>query len=152
KRVLRPKGRSPSRTSDGVLRLPLDWMPTHLYQRYWRAMPFFALPSFYDGRVRLNLAGRERDGMISPADYDSVCDEVESLVRGCRDLRSGEPVVDHVDRYGGRDPLAMGPSQSDLVIVWRVAALGFQHPVLGSIGPLPYRRTGGHTGPYGMAY
>lgn len=152
KRVLRPKAPEPSYTPDGVLRLPLDWMPTDLYQPYWHTMRFFALPSFYDGRVRINLAGREREGIIPPADYKSVCDEVESLVCACRDLQSGEPVVDHVDRCGSRDPLALGPSESDLVIVWRTVALGFDHPVFGRMGPLPYRRTGGHTGPYGMAY
>ena len=26
------------------------------------------------------------------------------------------------------------------------------HPRLGLIGPVPLRRTGGHTGPHGMAY
>jgi predicted AlkP superfamily phosphohydrolase/phosphomutase len=127
-------------------------MPTYLYQPYWHAMRFFALPSFYDGRVRINLAGREGEGMVLPADYETVCDEVESLVRACRDLRTGEPAVDHVERCRGRDPLTLGPTESDLVIVWRGAALGIEHPGLGRIGPLPYRRTGGHTGPHGMAY
>lgn len=150
--MLRPKGDVPVHTADGGLRLPLDWMPTILYQPHWHAMRFFALPSFYDGRVRVNLAGREAQGMVSPADYEAVCDEVESLVRACRDLRTGDPVVDHVQRCGGRDPLTLGPSESDLIIVWRGAALGFDHPTMGSIGPLPFRRTGGHTGPYGMAY
>jgi predicted AlkP superfamily phosphohydrolase/phosphomutase len=152
KRVLRPAGPAPTQTTDGVLRLPLDWMPTDLYQPYWHAMPFFALPSFYDGRVRINLAGRERQGMVLPENYDSACDEVESLVRACRDLKTGEPVVEEVVRCGDRDPLTLGASESDLVIVWREAALGFTHPSHGGIGPLPYRRTGGHTGPYGMAY
>jgi predicted AlkP superfamily phosphohydrolase/phosphomutase len=115
-------------------------------------MRFFAVPSFYDGRVRINLAGREGAGMVSPADYETVCDEVESLVRECRDLRTGEPVVEYVERCRGRDPLTLGPTESDLVIVWRTAALGFEHPGMGRIGPLPYRRTGGHTGPFGMAY
>jgi predicted AlkP superfamily phosphohydrolase/phosphomutase len=152
KRVLRPAGPAPAETTDGVLRLPLDWMPTDLYQPYWHAMPFFALPSFYDGRIRINLAGRERRGMVSPEDYASVCDEIESVVRACRDLRTGEPVVEEVVRAVDRDPLTLGASESDLVIVWRAASLGFTHPVHGDIGPLPYRRTGGHTGPYGMAY
>jgi hypothetical protein len=114
-------------------------------------MRFFALPSFSDGRVRINLAGREREGIILPGDYDTVCDEIESLLTECRDLRTGEPVVDQIDRYRG-DPLKLGPTESDLVIVWRGATLGFEHPRLGRIGPLPYRRTGGHTGPYGVAY
>jgi predicted AlkP superfamily phosphohydrolase/phosphomutase len=150
--ILRPNGQSPEVTADGGLRLPLDWMPALLYQPHWHAMRFFALPSFYDGRIRINLAGREGQGMVSPADYEAVCDEVESLVRACRDLRTGEPVVDHIQRCGGPDPLKLGPSESDLIVVWRGAALGFEHPTMGRIGPLPFRRTGGHTGPYGMAY
>ncbi len=152
KRPFRPNGVGPSVTADGALRLALDWMPTGLYQPHWHRMRAFALPSFYDGRVRINLAGRERAGMVAPAEYPAACDEIEALVRGCRDARTGEPVVDHVERAGERDPLALGPSEADLVVVWRGAALGFDHPSHGRIGPLPYRRTGGHTGPYGIAY
>jgi len=135
-----------------ALRLPLDWMPTILYQPFWHSMRYFALPSFYDGRVRINLAGREKDGLVRPEDYESACQEVESLIRDCRDLTTGESVVDHVEREPHRDPYAIGPTESDMVIVWRGAALGFEHPKLGRIGPLPYRRTGGHTGPFGVAY
>jgi predicted AlkP superfamily phosphohydrolase/phosphomutase len=127
-------------------------MPTLLYQPHWRGMPAFALPSFYDGRVRINLAGREAHGFVARGEYDSVCDAVEALVRACRDTRTGEPVVAHVERPRGRDPLALGPSEADLVVVWSGAAVGFDHPEHGRIGPLPYRRTGGHTGPHGMAY
>jgi hypothetical protein len=152
KRHLRPNGVGPSVTTEGALRLTLDWMPTGLYQPHWHRMRAFALPSFYDGRVRINLAGRERAGSVSLRDYAATCDEVDALVRECRDARTGEPVVDHVERAGGRDPLALGPSEADLVVVWRGASLGFDHPRHGRIGPLPYRRTGGHTGPYGVAY
>ena len=153
KKLLRPNHTHEAPASkDRVLRLPLDWMPTELYQRHWRTMRYFALPSFYDGRVRINLAGRERNGLVSPGDYESVCDELESLVRACRDTRTGEPVVDRVERCGGSNPLEIGPSECDLVFVWRSAALGLDHPAHGRIGPVPYRRTGGHTGPYGMAF
>ena len=153
KRLVRPSSapHAPAETSNGALRLGLEWMPTELYERHWPAMRCFALPSFYDGRVRVNLMGRERDGMITPSRYQAFCDEIVALMHACRDLRTGEPVVDHVVRADG-DPLALGPSEADLVIVWRGATLGFEHPTLGRIGPLPYRRTGGHTGPYGMAY
>jgi predicted AlkP superfamily phosphohydrolase/phosphomutase len=152
KRVLRPTKKHVAATApNGALRLGLEWMPTDLYEPHWHAMRCFALPSFYDGRVRLNLKGRERKGIIEPADYDAECDRIEALVRACRDSKTGEPVVDHVERSGG-DPVKLGPSESDLVIVWRVPALGLEHPEHGRIGPIPYRRTGGHTGPYGMAY
>jgi predicted AlkP superfamily phosphohydrolase/phosphomutase len=152
KRRFRSNGHGPTVRPDGALRLTLDWMPTGLYQPHWHRMRYFALPSFYDGRVRINLAGRERAGMVRVADYESVVDEIETLVRGCRDVRTGEPVVDHVERCVAGDPLALEPSASDLVIVWRGSALGFDSAQHGRIGPLPYRRTGGHTGPYGMAY
>lgn len=152
RRILRRYRSARRPDAEEMVRLPLDWMPASLYQSHWHAMRFFALPSFYDGRVRINLAGREGQGKVAPADYEAVCGEVESLVRQCRDSGTGEAVVEHVERCQGGDPLQLGPTEADLVIVWRGAALGFVHPGLGQIGPLPYRRTGGHTGPYGMAY
>ena len=38
-----------------------------------------------------------------------------------------------------------------MLILWQGAPLGFDHPRLGRIGPLPYRRPGGHTGERGYA-
>jgi len=46
----------------------------------------------------------------------------------------------------------VGPTEADLYIVWESAPLGLRHPRLGSIGPVPYRRTGGHTGEYGFLF
>jgi hypothetical protein len=135
-----------------ALRLPVDWMPAERYRPCWHQMRFFALPSFYDGRVRINLIGRESKGKVAPGDYDAVCGEVEALIRECRDPLTGAPVVENIERTGGDDPLALEPAGADLVIVWRAAALAFEHPKLGSIGPVPHRRPGGHTGRYGMAY
>jgi predicted AlkP superfamily phosphohydrolase/phosphomutase len=131
---------------------PLDWQPASRYRERWATMRAFGLPSFYDGRVRVNLRGREATGVVDAADYRSVCDELEEVVRQCRDPRTGEPVVDHVARPGADDPLALSPTDADIVITWRGPACAFEHPALGIIGPLPFRRTGGHTGPYGFAY
>ncbi len=142
----------PTPPAGGPLRIPLTWMPTSLYQPYWPEMRFFALPAFYDGRIRINLAGRERNGIVPLSEYEAVCDEVEALVRACRDPRTGEPIVDHVDRSTAPDPFKLDPSDSDLIIVWSRATQAFEHPELGLMGPLPYCRPGGHTGPYGMAY
>jgi len=144
---LRPRNRSRER-----LRMPLDWMPAYRYQAFWKRMPFFAMPSFYDGRIRINLAGREAGGVVPAHEYESTCEAIEGLVRSCRDLATGAPVAAEIERSAPADPRALGPSACDLVVVWRGAALGFDHPKLGLIGPIPYRRTGGHTGPYGMAY
>jgi hypothetical protein len=141
-------------SSDGGshLQLALDWMPAMRYQPYWSRMPFFALPSFYDGRVRVNLKGRERKGRVTIGQYPALCDEIEDLLRACRDPVTGEDAVDFVERTGGPDPYALGPSESDLVVVWKGTHCALEHPTLGRVGPAPFRRPGGHTGRYGVAY
>jgi predicted AlkP superfamily phosphohydrolase/phosphomutase len=115
-------------------------------------MPAFALPSYYDGRVRLNLRGRERHGRVGIADYRRVLTEVESLIRAAIDPATGESAVDHVEYPASGDPLDLPATQADLVVVWRGVVACLEHPTLGRLGPVPYRRTGGHTGPFGMAY
>lgn len=129
----------------------LTWMPAVVYADAWSSMPAFALPSFYDGRVRVNLQGRERRGVVPLERYEEVLDEVEDLVRSCVDPASGASPVDYVERPAqerGASPTDLGPTDADLVIVWK-GPLALQHPTLGLIGPLPHRRTGGHSGPFG---
>ena len=48
-------------------------------------MPAFALPSYYDGRIRINLAGREGRGVLAVSQYESVRKEIGTLLRECRD-------------------------------------------------------------------
>src|SRR5262249_12703546 len=67
----------------------LDWMPVSRYRRFWPKMDAFALPAFYDGRVRINLVGRESRGTVPLGRYMSVRDEIIELVRGCRGLPHG---------------------------------------------------------------
>jgi hypothetical protein len=133
-------------------RLDLRWQPALRYRDHWPRMPAFALPSFYDGRIRINLRGRERHGMIEPSRYEETCRGLETLLRECRDPRTGEPVVDSFERAWTRNPLELTGSEADLLVVWRGVVAALEHPRLGLIGPVPLRRTGGHTGPHGMAY
>ncbi len=146
-----PAGRG-ARRLKGRDTLALDWMPAARYRPYWHRMRAFALPSFYDGRIRINLAGRESEGLVAIADYDAELAALERLLGDCRDPLSGEPLVAGVERDATADPLALAPSQADLVIEWRPQSLGFEHPALGRMGPLPFRRTGGHTGGPGFAW
>jgi predicted AlkP superfamily phosphohydrolase/phosphomutase len=130
----------------------LDWVPASRYRSEWAKMRAFALPAMYDGRLRVNLRGREPAGIVDRVDYAATLDELEEVVRACRDPRTDEPVVDDVERPGAADPLALEPSDADLIVVWRRHPCAFLHPELGLVGPAPYRRTGGHTGPYGFAF
>jgi predicted AlkP superfamily phosphohydrolase/phosphomutase len=138
--------------ADAHLRRQVNWIPAMAYRPHWRSMDAFALPSFYDGRVRINLVGREADGRVPVSEYEARCDELEALLRECRDPATGAEVVDYVERVEGRSPLTLGPTESDMVVVWKGTFCALEHPALGRVGPIPFRRTGGHTGRYGMAY
>jgi predicted AlkP superfamily phosphohydrolase/phosphomutase len=130
----------------------LDWMPATHYQPYWKSMRAFVLPSFYDGRIRINLKGRERFGVVDPENYQQTCEEIIQLLNECKDARTGGPAVSCIERQPiERDPCRLGDTESDLVVLWN-GPLGLVHPRLGTIGPIPYRRSGGHTGPHGVMY
>jgi hypothetical protein len=112
-------------------------------------MRAFALPAFLDGRVRINLKGRERHGMVE--DLKAECAAVETLLGACRDALTGEPAVRAIDCPGIGNCEA-GPFAADMIVSWNGAPLGLVHPELGTIGPVPFRRTGGHTGKDGVAW
>jgi predicted AlkP superfamily phosphohydrolase/phosphomutase len=126
-------------------------MPVVQYQRFWRKMPAFALPSFYDGRLRINLRGRERSGIVPPEFYRDTCDRLVSILNGCVDPATGQRVIENVELANHDDPRELGSTEADIVITWRDSPSGLEHPDFGRIGPVPYRRTGGHTGKYGFA-
>ena len=130
----------------------LSWMPAIHYQPHWRNMPAFALPSFYDGRIRINLKGRERHGLISPENYPSFREELCEFLHSIINVQTGRPAVRHVEVSSKTDPMDLDPSEADIVVVWDAAARALQHSDMGTIGPLPYRRPGGHSGGFGFAY
>jgi len=134
--------------SDG---LSMNWMPAARYRSFWPEMRAFALPSFYDGRIRINLQGREAKGMVSLADYDSTCAEICNLLQECRNAQTGEAVVHEIVR-ARKDPQQLGPSDADISVIFQSAPIGISHPRVGTIGPFPWRRTGGHTGESGFLY
>jgi predicted AlkP superfamily phosphohydrolase/phosphomutase len=144
---------SPIDTDDHKrLDLPLDWMPAACYQPHWPRMRAFALPAFYDGRIRINLMGRERHGMVRLSDYHAVCGELIEVLMACRDSRTGAPVVASIEKCCSENPLALDASNADLAVVWQGSPLALLHKDFGSIGPAPFRRTGGHTGGHGVFY
>ncbi|MGD0117309.1 MAG: hypothetical protein ABSD30_04555 [Candidatus Binatus sp.] len=129
----------------------LDYMPGYRYRHHWPRMPAFALPSFLDGRIRINLRGRERDGIVEPSQYEQTCRTLETMLAECRDPRTGEPAAATIERASTANPMSLGSSESDLLVVWRDVSAALEHPRLGLIGPVPLRRTGGHTR-HGIAY
>lgn len=133
------------------LKLSLGWMPTAWYASYWSDMDAFAFPAFYDGQIRVNLAGREARGCVDPADYANKLDELEQVLWGCLHPTTGSKLVRTIVRNHRNDPLQLGPTEADLIIVWDGITDSIRHEKYGLIGPFPYRRPGGHTGGHGIA-
>ena len=127
--------------------LSLAWQPANWYGPCWPGMKAFALPSYSDGCVRVNLAGREARGRVAPEDYDAVLDEVTEVLMALRDGRGGGPVTERVIRTRrAPDDADRGRPDADLVVIWRESAVTdvFDSPTLGRIGPVPFYRAGSH--------
>ena len=73
------------------------------------------------------------------------------MLSECRNLATGEPVVGEVTYYQD-DPLKLDASGADMEITWVGNPTGLVHPKLGRIGPVPWRRPGGHKIKGGFAW
>jgi predicted AlkP superfamily phosphohydrolase/phosphomutase len=97
----------------------------------WSSTRFFALPLDLNGYVRVNLKGREAEGIVEPgAELEELLDELTRDFETLRDLRDGAPIVSRVDRV---DDLvgADAPRRAllpDLIVRWT------DRPVRGSPG------------------
>jgi predicted AlkP superfamily phosphohydrolase/phosphomutase len=131
---------------------PLDWMPTARYRHAWPLMKAFAIPAYHDARIRVNLAGREAHGIVRRKDYRGVLEEIAALISSCVDAPEGRQLDCEVLFTDPHDPLAITEWETDIVVRFKRNVLGLRHPTLGQIGPVPHRRTGGHTGSHGIAY
>jgi predicted AlkP superfamily phosphohydrolase/phosphomutase len=128
---------------------PLGAQPPMWYSPAWRRMRAFALPSFSEGYVRLNVKGREADGIVDPEDYARVCDEVIADLQQLKNARTGEPMVRDVIRTrtaSSEAPRAgRRPSDADLIVMWTNRPSDVvDHPRAGRIGPVPFKRSGSH--------
>ncbi len=125
-----------------------NWQPATWYKPVWSKMKAFALPSFSEGYIRINLKGREPNGLVDPADYDAVCDEIIEQLEQLRDSRAGTPIVQQVirTRTHATQP-DDGLPDADLIVMWNEDHVAdvVDSPTLGSIGPVPYQRSGSHT-------
>jgi predicted AlkP superfamily phosphohydrolase/phosphomutase len=94
--------------------------PTILPVYDWSSTRAFSLPTDQHGWIRINLNGRERDGIVLPKEYEQTCAELESLMRNlCRE--DGAPLVEEVVRTA---PAATARSSKlpDLVVHWADSA------------------------------
>jgi predicted AlkP superfamily phosphohydrolase/phosphomutase len=134
-------------TNDELLQLEAGeqaFQGPKLYQRHWPRMRAFALPTYSDAHIRLNVVGRERDGIIAKEDYVATCDEIEAELQALTDIMDGGPVIKEVIRVREDDPFDPEGPSADLVVVFDRPTIGCDHPRAGRLGPFPTLRTGEH--------
>ncbi len=84
----------------------------------WRTTRAFAHPAENQGYVRLNLRGRERDGIVAPEEADALLDEIATGLRTFTDL-DGHPAVASIERVADRFGAgARAELLPDLVVRW----------------------------------
>jgi predicted AlkP superfamily phosphohydrolase/phosphomutase len=114
----------------------------------WQRTTAFALPSDMTSYVRINLAGREPEGIVRPGEeYDRLCDDLSRTLGAITHADSGLPAVERVVRseeYFGR-PVEGG--LPDICVVWaeREPARRLHLPEHGTVeAPRTDPRTGQH--------
>jgi predicted AlkP superfamily phosphohydrolase/phosphomutase len=87
----------------------------------WKRTRAFSMATDQHGWLRVNLQGRERDGIVPPSAYDETCRELEEVFRSLTD-DAGRPLTTGVLRM---DERAGGPPDSlpDVIVHWSDAAL-----------------------------
>lgn len=113
----------------------------------WSDSRAFALMNDFSGNIRINLEGREPSGLITPEEYDTVCDELTRELLELENVETGRPAVERVikvrEEYAG-DHIDALP---DLAVVWSAEAPinGLRSTRIGTVrGVNPERRPGGH--------
>lgn len=84
----------------------------------WSRTRAFAHPAENQGYVRLNLRGRERDGIVDPADADALMDEIIAGLHTFHDP-DGRPAVASIEKVAERwGSGARSDLLPDLVVRW----------------------------------
>jgi predicted AlkP superfamily phosphohydrolase/phosphomutase len=121
------RARIPTRARAAVARALPDAVALAVSERTqlgrvdWSRVRAFAAPSDHGGYVRLNLRGREREGIVDPAEADALRDELAAGLASFRDLDGGAAVA-AVDRR--EDVIERGArfeDLPDLIVRWSEA-------------------------------
>jgi hypothetical protein len=124
--------------------LTLFWRSGNARRRPERA---FAALSDLDGYVRINLRGREAEGVVEPgAGYDALCAQISEGLRTFVDADSGLPVVEDIARIGDLYPEGgMRRHLPDLMVRWRESpAARHRRIVSPQFGEIPWPTPGRH--------
>jgi predicted AlkP superfamily phosphohydrolase/phosphomutase len=83
----------------------------------------FCLPTDWQGLIRINLREREPDGIVSRAEYQAVCDEIETELLALRHRHNDAPVVKAVVRLRHLYRGAFSDELPDLSVIWDTGSI-----------------------------
>jgi predicted AlkP superfamily phosphohydrolase/phosphomutase len=116
----------------------------------WATLRAFSLPSDGPGLIRLNIRGRELNGIVPESDTNALCDEIAAGLRTYCDI-DGKECIASIERPG--EHLPPGPKLDqlpDLVIRWSdeqaIRLRGVTSPIYGTVlrGGVGSGRSGNH--------
>lgn len=86
---------------------------------HWLKTTAFAIPSLYTSFLRVNLRGREPEGIVEPGrQYEELLDKLEADLKQLADPQTGRPAVNQIARavelFGGGPPVSL----PDLFVEW----------------------------------
>jgi len=123
----------------------------------WSKTPAFCCRADLQGYIRINLKGREPEGIVEPGRaYDALCDRITEGLASFRDADTGEAFVEEVCRADTVFP--DGPRRDylpDLIVRWAPTPAtphrAVRSPQFGQIrrstpGRVPNGRSGNHRG------
>jgi predicted AlkP superfamily phosphohydrolase/phosphomutase len=114
----------------------------------WRWSRAFCVPNDFSGAIRINLRGREPNGIVEPGqEYDKLCDELIRELKSLVNPDDGGKAVNEVLRV---DKLYQGENirdLPDLLVVWKrdTPIKALYSPRVGTVaGENPDKRMGAH--------
>jgi predicted AlkP superfamily phosphohydrolase/phosphomutase len=132
------RGLFPSWARDLVNRfLPLSVQARLLSEKFaaatdWSRTTAYAPPGYYTGCIRVNLRGREPNGIVEPgAEYDALLARLEDDLHALTHAETGEPVIERTVRTREVFGDSAHPALPDLVVFWRAhdrPILRVRHP------------------------
>jgi predicted AlkP superfamily phosphohydrolase/phosphomutase len=100
--------------------------PTMMPPYDWSRTRAFPVPTDQHGWIRVNLAGREAEGIVPPDEYEETCRRLEDEMRALT-TEDGRALVREVIRTAPRAEDALALRLPDLILHWHDAA--FDSPV-----------------------
>lgn len=115
--------------------------------KYWKKSIAFPVPNDVSGAIRINLKGREPNGIVDPKDYEKVCEQIINQFKKLTYNHTDKPVVERViwvqKEFNGERVNEL----PDLLIRWtNVEPIkSLQSEDIGSINVKDDKRSGAHT-------